>query len=121
MYSNTYGDHVRRVVLAEDSRTNTTDIPLCRSIVLLYSYWHIVVRCVRLERSCHLKPLLSLYQIPKLREIIVVVKAPKSEGVVDPKSGERRRVSLPFEWQQGEEGRSERGFLEMRFGGSGRL
>ncbi|GFU53268.1 hypothetical protein TNCV_2953061 [Trichonephila clavipes] len=43
--------------------------------------------------------------------IVVVVKAPKSEGVVDPKSGERRRVSLPFEWQQGEEGRSERGFL----------
>ncbi|GFU00130.1 uncharacterized protein TNCV_1989541 [Trichonephila clavipes] len=43
-----------------------------------------------------------------------VVKAPKSEGVVDPKSGERRRVSLPFEWQQGEEGRSERGFHEMR-------
>ncbi|GFU00126.1 hypothetical protein TNCV_1989521 [Trichonephila clavipes] len=42
-----------------------------------------------------------------------VVKAPKSEGVVDPKSGERRRVSLPFEWQQGE-GRSERRFLEMR-------
>ncbi|GFX23537.1 hypothetical protein TNCV_3770111 [Trichonephila clavipes] len=40
-----------------------------------------------------------------------VVKAPKSEGVVDPKSGERRRVSLPFEWQQGEEGCSERGFL----------
>ncbi|GFT16279.1 hypothetical protein TNCV_3800051 [Trichonephila clavipes] len=44
----------------------------------------------------------------------VVVKVPKSEGVVDPKSGERRRVSLPFEWQQGEEGRSEREFLEMR-------
>ncbi|GFU13964.1 hypothetical protein TNCV_631231 [Trichonephila clavipes] len=42
---------------------------------------------------------------------IVVVKAPKSEGVVDPKRGERRLVSLLFEWQQGEERRSEREFL----------
>ncbi|GFY12712.1 hypothetical protein TNCV_2449031 [Trichonephila clavipes] len=46
-----------------------------------------------------------------LTTFVIVVKAPKSEGVVDPKSGERRLVSLLFEWQQGEERRSERGFL----------
>ncbi|GFY32519.1 hypothetical protein TNCV_3560271 [Trichonephila clavipes] len=43
---------------------------------------------------------LSFFYSRKTQRWENVVKAPKSEGVVDPKSGERRRVSLPFEWRE---------------------
>ncbi|GFV85031.1 integrase catalytic domain-containing protein [Trichonephila clavipes] len=129
---------VGEVVVVENSLKNRTLWSLARVIQLIPGKdGHVRVARVKTETGELVRPVQRLYNLelqepeitlPKdLTDSVIrtrrgrknrktqrwenVVKAPKSEGVVDPKSGERRLVFSSLEWQQGEEKRSERGFL----------
>ncbi|GFV82357.1 integrase catalytic domain-containing protein [Trichonephila clavipes] len=127
---------VGEVVVVENSLKNRTLWSLARVIQLIPGKdGHVRVARVKTETGKLVRPVQRLYNLELQEPEITLPKdltdsvirtrrgrkqenskvgecceSTKERRVVDPKSGERRLVSLLFEWQQGEEKRSERDY-----------